>query len=203
MAITDGTVLKIVCSMVWDDGEVNQNVFNAVITGGGGPWDAEDVVDDALDWVETMYATLVGQLSENLTGSHITVYEWDPVDDDWDEVGTSAWTFEPTQVVDYMPRGVAALINAKTVDPDVSGKKYIPGTIEGKALDGLWEAAFITALGLFAAEWGAPFAGAITSATWGPVIWSVVGEVAKLMSEEYIIPTIPAYQRRRKNNVGI
>lgn len=203
MSITDGTILKLVATLTWTDAEVNQNVFNAVITGGAGPWDEEDVLDDALDWLGTMYANINTAWNQNLTGSHLTLYKYDSIDDDWDEVGQHNWTFVPASTEHALPRGVAALINAKTTDPDVSGKKYLGGTTEAQGSGGIWGGATLTALANFADDWGSPFSGFETSALWTPVIWSVVGTVAKALSEEYIIPTIAAYQRRRKQGVGI
>lgn len=203
MSITDGTILKVVCTMTWADAEVNQNVYNAVITGGGGPWDAEDVLEDALDWASEMYAELNDFMHEDLTGSHVTVYEYDSVDDDWDEVGEISWNYHPGGVGDPLPRGIAYLVNAKSLDPDLSGKKYIPGTMEARLDDGLWSSTLLTALAAFAVEWLTGFVGFTTSATWTPVIWSVLREVAYPTTGTAIIPAIPAYQRRRKMNVGI
>jgi hypothetical protein len=203
MSITDGTVLKVVATQVWPDDEVNQNVFNAVITGGGGPWDEADVLEDALDWIATIFANLNTRWSEDLNGSVVTVYEYDPIDDDWDEVGSIGWTFIPAGAGETLPRGIAGLINAKTIDPDVSGKKYVGGMLETMQSGGTLSANTLTDLANFADDWGNPFAGFTTGAGWAPVIWSVVGTVAKLMSETYIIPSEASYQRRRKKGVGI
>lgn len=203
MTISENTILKVVATQVWTDAEVNQNVFNATITGAGGPWDEEDVIDDALDWVATMYATLNTLWNQNLNGSHITVYKYDAGDDDWDEVGTRSWTFVPASTEHALPRGVAGLINAKSADPDVSGKKYLGGMTEAQGSGGVWGGATLADLADFADEWGAPFSGFTTTADWIPVIWSFVNKVAVPMVETYIIPTIAAYQRRRKQGVGI
>ena len=203
MAITDGTILRVVASMVWGDGEVNQNVFNAVISGGGGPWDASDVGEDGLDWISEIFTPHSLYLSPDLEGSSVTVYEYDSGDDDWDEVSQKNWNNTPTGTGEPLPRGVAALINARTLNPDVSGKKYIPGNIENRLEDGLWTNTLVTALAALAIEWLTPFNGITTAALWTPVIWSPTYTVAYPASLAYTIPVIPAYQRRRKNNVGI
>lgn len=203
MTIPVGTFLRVVAVMNWLDGEVAQNVFNAVIGGAAGPYDEADIVADALDWVETMYDTITDMLSDNLDGAEIRVYEYDPVDDDFDEVGSSAWVQNFSSAAENLPRGVAMLINCKTIDPDVNGKKYIPGLTEAASEDGLWTAAFITQLLLFAAEWVGPFTGATSTAPWVPGVWSPTRTLGLPMSGTVLAPTIPAYQRRRKEGVGI
>jgi hypothetical protein len=203
MSISTGTILKVVATLLWTDGNVAQNVFNALITGGGGPWDEDDVVDDALTWLDAMYDTIAGWVSDEMTGSQVQVYEWDAGGEDWDEVGSAVWVYAGSSINDQLPRGVAALLNAKTTDPDVSGKKYLPGATEGNVGDGLWEEAFLSALVDFGGEWVPGFTGSATAADWDPGVWSVVGSALLPMNLTVVIPTIPAYQRRRKRGVGI
>lgn len=203
MTIAIGDVLRVVAVLVWTDGDVAQNVFNAIIAGAGGPFTEADIVDDALDWVETMYATLVGVMSDEIDGSEVRVYVYDGVGDDWDEIGSEAWVFNPTATADQLPRGVAGLINAKTSDADVSGKKYLPASTESDAADGLWNVTYLADLVDFGAEWLPNFVGAVSGATWDPGIWSPTNTELFPASGTAIIPTIPAYQRRRKRGIGI
>lgn len=203
MALADGTILRIVASFLWTDGNVNQNVFNCILSGAGAPWDELDVVDDAEDWLDDMYANLVTFMSDQIDGNEVLVYKYDPVGDDWDEVGSQSWSFNPTAAGDQLPRGVAGLTRLWTVDPDVQGKKYLPAMNEGVVTDGLYSAATLVAFLAFAADWYLPFAGAASGATFTPGIWSVVGTVFKAAVDHIAANAIPAYQRRRKRNVGI
>lgn len=203
MSITDGTILRVVASLLWTDGNVNQNVFNCVPTGGGSPWDEQDILDDMEDWCDNMYANMVNVMSDEIDGNEVIVYEYDPVGDDWDEVGSNAWGFDPTAISSQLPRGVAGLVRLWTSDADVQGKKYIPALVEDQLLDGLYTAALITQLLAFGADWYAPFVGATSGASFTPGIWSVAGTVFKAAVDHIATSTIPAYQRRRKRNVGI
>lgn len=203
MSVTSGDILRVVASMLWTDGNVNQNVYNAVITGGGSPFDDADIVDDAEAWLDAMYANLTGQISELIDGNEVIVYKYDSIDDDWDEVGSQAWTWNPTNAGDQLPRGVAGLVRLWTSDADVQGKKYIPGTTEGNLTDGLFTAPMISAMLDFAADWGTAFVGGVSGATFTPGVWSVAGTVFKAAVDHVATSTIPAYQRRRKRNVGI
>jgi hypothetical protein len=203
MTISTGDILKIVATAVWLDGNLNQNVFNAVVTGAGGPWDNDDIVADAVSWMGTVYGNLTAAMSDELDGSQVQVYEYDDGDDDWDEVGSSAWVWNPSNVDEQLPRGVAALINAKTTNADVSGKKYLGGNVEGNVDDGLWAGAYITDIEAWADDWITGFVGGTSGADWLPGVWSPTKTNFFYFVGSTIVPTIPAYQRRRKQGVGV
>lgn len=203
MSITDGTILKMVVTLLWTDGNIMQNVFNAVVTGGGSPWDNADIVEDAVSWAEDLYFNLTAAVAATLDGSQVQVYEYDAIDDDWDEVGSQVFVWNPTNSQDELPRGVAALINLKTTDPDTSGKKYIGGYTQDQNVDGLWTVANLAMTASFAVDWYAGFVGTDSGATWSPGIWSPTDTVFKLAIASVVIPSIPAYQRRRKRGVGV
>jgi len=203
MSITVGDVLKVVAIIGWLDGNIAQNVFSAVVSGSGGPYDEGDVTDDMLDWVEAMFANLTAHMSDNMDGSEVRVYVYDPVDDDYDEIGSTAWVWNPSQGIDNLPSGVAYLINCKTIDPDVNGKKYLAGGTENSSEAGLLSSTIITAMSAFAVDWVTGFTGATSTADFTPGVWSPTRTNFYPMSGDVIIPTIPAYQRRRKAGVGI
>lgn len=203
MTVALNDTLKVVASLIWTDGEINQNVFACKVTSGAGPHADQDVADDMLDWVENMYLNYATRLSDEIDGSQVQVYKWDAVGTDWDEVATNAWTFNPSATGSQEPRGVAGLITMQTTDPDVQGKKYIPGFTATSLVDGLFSSgALIDALA-FGADWYTPFVGATSGATFTPGVWSVVNSLIYLMVNSFAASGIPAYQRRRKNNIGI
>ena len=203
MSVADNDILRIVASFLWTDGEINQNVFNCLISGGGGPYDDQDVADDAEDWLDNMYANFNTSMSDEIDGNETLVYKYDTVGEDWDEVTSNALTFNPVAAVDQLPRGVALLARLWTTDPDVQGRKFIPGLVETNVTDGLFTGAIITSALAFAADWYLPFVGAATGANFTPGIWSVVQKALLLGVDHIAVSSIPAYQRRRKNNVGI
>lgn len=203
MAISTGDVLRMVVSMVWDDGNIMQNVYAAQITGAGGPWTDADVLDDLEDWADAMYANIVGQVSSFVDGNEIFGYVWDPVGQDFDLFGTEPWTWLPTNVGSELPRGVALFLKAPTSDPDVQGRKYLGGMTENEVAVGLWDAASIAAAALYGGDWILPFIGTLTTATITPGVWSVKNLNFNDFDTEVNIVTIPAYQRRRKRGVGI
>lgn len=203
MSVADNDILRIVASMLWTDANVNQNVFNAKVTGGGGPYADSDIADDAEAWLDDMYANMTQFASEEIDGNEVLIYKYDSVGDDWDEVFSQSWTWNPNDVTDQLPRGVAGLVRLWTEDPDVQGKKYFPALTEGSLVDGLFGATTLTALLAFAADWYLPFTGAVSGATWTPGVWSVVGKLISLGVDHIATSSVPAYQRRRKRTVGI
>lgn len=203
MAITTGDILRIVATYLVTDGNVMQNVFNAVISGGGGPWDNEDVIGDALTWIEDIYANIVLQASDEIDGSQIQGYVFDAVGDDWDEFASENWVWNPSDTADILPRGVAALINLKSEDPDVSGKKYFGGFTEGGNIGSFWHNDTVTSLIAAGVDWATDFVGSETSASWAPGIWSPTNKAFYNAGTVMVVPFIPAYQRRRKRGVGI
>ena len=203
MAIVDGEILRVVASLLWTDGNINQNVYNCIVSGGSPPFDEQDVLDDMEDWLDNMYANVTIATSDEVDGNEVIVYKYDTVGDDWDEVGSNAWTWNPSSDIDQLPRGVAALIRLWTTDPDVQGKKYIGGRTEGNVTDGLFTGSHLTTLLAFAADWYTPFAGAASGATFTPGIWSVANTLFLAGVDHIAANAIPAYQRRRKRNVGI
>lgn len=203
MSISVGDVLRVVAVLSWLDGNIMQNVFNAEIVGAGGPFDDGDVVDDAVEWMDDAYAPLVTKMSEDCDGAEVRVYKWDAIDEDWDEVGIDSWAFNPSSTAESLPRGVAGLVNAKSVNPDISGKKYMGALTEAEQVDGLLSAGEVTQLVLFATEWVQSFTGGTSGASWDPGIWSPTNQALYDMSNTIVVPSIPAYQRRRKRGVGI
>lgn len=203
MTLEVGTILRVVAVLQWLDGDIAQNVFNTIIDTGGGPFDEEDIVDDMVEWMDDLYAPALNRISDNMDGGEVRVYQYDPLDDDWDEVGIGAWTFNPADTVDEIPRGVSVLINCKTVDPDVNGKKYFPGITEAGQTDGLLTAGLIASYVGTAAVWVQDFVGTTSGANFDPGVWSPTQTEFFPMTGTIIIPSIPAYQRRRKQGVGI
>lgn len=203
MAVSDGAILRIVASMLFPDNVIAQNVFNAVFADTGGSNDTDDVISDLVDWVEAMYTEVAPAMSDEITSSDIKVYEYDSVDDDWDEVGTDTWSVSFTQSSEMLPHGVACVVHGRTIDPDTLGTKYLGGFAEDQQDASDWISTLLTKAGLFLIEWYTPFVGAATGGDFAPVIWSPTDTVARIMNETGYVNGQVGYQRRRKPGVGI
>ncbi len=203
MALTTGDILRIVATMAWTDGNIMQNIFAAVLSGAGGPWDEADILADAGAWLDNMYDNLTTNIAETLDGSQVEVYVWDPVDSDFDEVGTATWTWDPSQVSHELPRGISYLATGYSTNPDSIAKKYIGGWTEGGISVGLFNAGITVQMALFILDWITAFVGAASGATFTPGVWSPTDNAHYVFSGGTLASPIPAYQRRRKRGVGI
>lgn len=203
MSIVDGTVLRVVASMLFPDSVIAQNIFHLVATDLAGGNDAEDVVADMEEYIDEIYANLVSQMADSITAGEIKVYEYDPVDDDFDEVGTGAGSFSPTSTGEMLPHGVALVQNFFTIDPDVTGRKYWGGLTESAQDEGTWSSTPLNAAIAAAADIVATFISTALSNEYAPVVWSPTGTVAKPYSGTVTTNAICGYQRRRKPGVGV
>lgn len=203
MAISEGTIIRIVASIVFPDNVIMQNVFHAVLTTAGGSDAESDVVDDMVDYLEAMWAAVIGRVSLDMDSDEVKVYEYDPVDDDFDEIGTSAFIVAFTGTGDWLPHGLAIVCNMETTDPDVSGRKYYGGLTEGVQADGAWDPTTVGSFATMAGIVTAQFVGAATGATFTPGVWSPKETNFFAFNENVSVNSIPGYQRRRKPGVGI
>lgn len=203
MTVAVGDILRIVMNFTWDGGSIQQNVYNCKIGGSGGPFDAQDVCDDMADWMDNLYDNVKASMSQDLTSGLATVYVWDPVDGDWDELGSGNPAFSCSSVGDVLPYGIAAMIRANSTDPDVQGRKYLGGFTEDQQSDGSWGASPLTYFLAFGADWVAQFVGSTSGATFDPGVWSASSSTFYAFIANYIVNAIANYQRRRRPGVGI
>jgi len=203
MAVADGAILRIVASILFPESVIAQNVFYAVFADTGTSDDEADVVTDLGTWLEDMYDHLDGECIATLASGGFKVYNYDSIDDDWDEVGADTWADTFAGAGDMLPHGVAAVIHAKTTDPDVQAAKFLGGLTEDTQDNSILEATPLAELANFANEWTAPFVGAATGADFAPGVWSVAQQNFFLFNGVEVINATLGYQRRRKPGVGI
>ena len=202
MSITEGTIIRIVASMLLPDSVIAQNVFYAVLTGGSGPWDEADIVLDAIDYMDIIYTIWATLGSDQAEVDAIQVYEYDPIDDDWDEVGSGVLGLTGGVAADMLPHGVAAFTQARSSDPDVSASKYWPGATETAQVDGAWTGPTVTGLATLADAWVAGDVGGASAANFVAGVWSPTETNFFYFNANITVNATPAYQRRRKPGVG-
>jgi hypothetical protein len=203
MSVTEGTILRIVASILFPDSVIMQNVFHVALSSLVGDGDPDDITLDLEDYVSQIYQNFNNQLSDELTGDEVKCYEYDAVDDDFDEIGTGSLDITPIGSADYLPHGVALVNNIYTLDPDVQGRKFWGGFTEASQADGDWNAAILTAAAAAAVDMVSQYTGAETGSTYTPGVWSPTRTSFYAKSGVVAIPATVGYQRRRKPGVGI
>ena len=199
MAIPTSTPLKVVQELILLGDVVSLNVFYywTIFT--------EDQTDAAVlaairGHVETMYATLDGQIQLGVEFGSMKLYRRNGVH--WDQVGSRSPDDTFNNSGDMAPHGVSALVRAYTVEPRVIGRKYIGGFCESEMTAGVLTGTALTALALFNDEWVTVIEIDETNELW-PGVWSTVLGTVALMSGTTVTPVHPGYQRRRRPGVGI
>ena len=203
MAISEGTVLRVVASLLFPDNVIAQNVFYAVLTTAGSSSDEDDVVLDMGEWLENLYGDIILDVISGVVAGGVKVYEYDSVDDDWDEVGAGSWTDAFENADEMLPHGVAAVCHARTTDPDVHATKYLGGYGENICAASDLVAPSIARLVTFIASWTTQFVGTDTGATFTPGVWSPTNVNFFAFNGEGVANAQVGYQRRRKPGVGI
>lgn len=204
MSLPEGTVLKIVGSMLLPDDVVGQLIFWAVLQdfAGSGPLDEADILEAAANWVDTLMGDVDNLMASSVSGTLAEVWEVDGPTGDLTPIGDEACTWAGLSGSDPLPNGVAAIVHLKTTNTDVTGRKFIPGIAEGNATDNNWAAAALTALGTFGASWGTVYTDP-NDVQFVPGVYSVTKNVFYNATGTSIVNAIAGYQRRRKPGVGI
>jgi hypothetical protein len=203
MAISANTVLRVVAEIIMPSTVIAQNVFYALFLDDGGSNDDEDVVDDCVDWLDSLYARFATKIPSSVDLGECVVYQWDPIGQDWDEITSSSLTGPFVGTDDMLPHGVAPVVTGRTVDPDVNGRKFFPGFQEDQCDGSALEASALSALTLAGQDWVTPFVGAATGSTFTTGVWSPTQEAFFAFVLNWIVNGIIGYQRRRKPGVGI
>ena len=202
MSVVTNTVLRAVASLLMPESVIAQNIFYSLISGGGGPWDDDDVVSDIVDWIEDIYTSWGSIGDNNVALNTIQVYKYDSIDDDWDEVGDDTSEVDGLVAGDLLPHGVAGYTIARTLDPDVSASKYWPGITETSQTEGSWVGAALTQMLAMNVIWMEDDVGAASGADFNPGVWSVKNNAFFEFGDTHLVKGSPAYQRRRKPGVG-
>ena len=202
MAISEGTLLRLIVTFLMPSDSVAQNVFNVILSTAGSSSDEDDVLTDLKTWATDMYAHLTGSIADDVAGDLVEMYEYDTGDDDWDKVNFDTFTYSPTNTNDMLPHGAAGLVRMPTTDPDVIGRKFVAGIAENAQSESDWNASTLSNLSDFASEWATPFVGAATGASFTPVVWSPTKSAGFPTSGSVVVSGLVAYQRRRKPGVG-
>ena len=203
MSVPSNTILRVVVSLLFPDSAIAQNVFYTLFENDGGSNDDEDVLTDMSDWVDTMYDAMSASLDSDITLTGIKVYFYDTVGDDWDELGVEFPGTGFSATGDMMPNGIACLIHAPTVNPDVTGAKYIGGFLDDSVVENDITAGALANFALFATEWTDPAVFSATGSGFIPGVWSATKDQFFAFTTSSSLNVGVAYQRRRKPGVGI
>jgi hypothetical protein len=200
MSVATGDIIRLVVEYGIPAASAVLNVFYFEA---GGAMSDEDAGDDAADWVTNQWGdawkNLGGILSEILTWSADTV---DTEGHVLHNIGSGLVGLAGLVGSEEEPPAVAAYIKADTEFPKTRGSKYVPGLTEASVdngyIDGTMLAVMATLLNLYMTA----FSGTASLKTWVPGVPSRTLAQFVPFQGTGTITDVPAYQRRRKVNVG-
>lgn len=203
MSIAEGTIIKMAQNILLPDDQVAVNVYWAEVEDavGSGPLDDADVLEAAANYMDEIYTNLLAFIANTATGTLVEVWTVDPVDGDLTPVGDELTTWTAAGATDALPNGCAAIISAKTVNTEVTGRKFFPSFIESNAVDNNWLSGAVTAMLASAADWILGWEDA-NDVNLIAGVWSMTKLDFYTMSGTIIANAIVGYQRRRKPGVG-
>lgn len=202
MSFTNNDIAK--CDLRWQVGNIGLacNIFQAQLSQETPHAVADLTVVTALGlWISAILDPMAPHIVVDCDVMDCNVYK--KVGPLWNLVGPAVITFTPGSIGDPLPSGVAALLTAYTDTSKVVGKKYLPGLSEIGQTAGLWIVTVLAAMLQSGLVWIAPFN--LDPASEGrmyPGVWSLKANGPKSFTGVGA-RDVPAYQRRRKQGVGI
>jgi len=167
------------------------------------PSSDEDTFDDMEDWVVNDWGVNWADLASAV--AEIITVAVDIVNLDGTvarNIGSSSVSVVGTVGGEAGAAAVSGYLKADTEIPKTRGSKYVPGIGEGVMTDGLLSVESLGDLALLLLDFFSTFVGGISSARYEPGVVSRPSETWVPFNGSGYVTDLPAYQRRRKPNVG-
>lgn len=198
---SNGEILRVVFNYLVPGASQVLNVFTWMIDTGN-PTDTE-VLDDMAEWAENVWGVNWADLAQSAT--ELDLIDVDVVAADGTVVRNLGARAIGLVGLVGGETGVAAAsghIIADTVHPKTRGSKYIPGLGEGNLLNGVLTTESLVDLTLLLVDYVTDYRSETSDARYVPgVVARVLQEFVPFL-EAGRVTDIPAYQRRRKPQVG-
>lgn len=203
MSIAEGTIIKFAQNILLPDEQVAVNVYWATVedNAGAGPLDDDDVIDACANFLDDIYDHINSNLANTVASTIVEVWTVNPLTGDLTPVGDGATTWDGTGVVDALPNGVAGICSAKTINTEVTGRKFIAGYGDTVFTDNNMLAAPLANLVLYALDWVTQHVD-LNDVILNMGVWSQTKLNFYLFTGVVIANAIAGYQRRRKPGVG-
>ena len=200
--ISAGEIIRVVVSWLVDNQDVVQMVFHYIMESGSDQ-DANDVLDDIIAAQTTAWnAHLDDEVADNVQGTIAELYKWDSGQNRFDGLDSVPHSMDGISGNVMLPQGVAGLVKFYTGVGRYRGRKYVPGlTTLRVGSDGTFTSGLATDLAFWGLEVDDPVVSGGVSFT--PGVFNTAAERFTRFSGTVESSPIPAYQRRRREGVGI
>lgn len=200
MTVVIGDIVRAVLSFNIEGSSVAQNVFTFELQDSN--VDDEQMLADLLSWFEDTWLTDWDGLAE--VEAVCFLLEVDILNGDGTvakNIGDEGLNWPGVQTTDILPAAVAGYLQADTERTGSLGRKFIPGISEGGIENGKFNSTLVAILAVLLVD----LLESIVVDTTGMLVPGVLSRVTSSFQEflgsGYTV-NVPAYQRRRKPNVG-
>lgn len=160
----------------------------------------EDAMSDLATRLGDAYALIANRQSDDLTAVGLT-FKNITTNEDMGTESFVGYTGGTDNTNDPLPAGVALCVTLPTAVLKSRGRKFVPGIAETGTTAGLFTSAVMTDAASFAALISEAWLGASNDDPWTFGIVTELGTFRPFQSAS--VSNVPAYQRRRKQGVGI
>lgn len=188
-------ILRVVAEFAWL-GQTVMNVYDLFV--GDDALDA-DLADDITLRLDQAYAELEDSLVTGLAGTGIKITNVTQAED----IGEFPFPNFTTgaNVGDTLPPGVALLVTFPTNRLKSRGRKFLPGLSEVQVSAGVFSGSVLTQAAAYAALVASPWIGTNSGSPLSFGVQTALGGFRTFTGG--VVSTVPAYQRRRKQGVGV
>jgi len=201
MTITNGDVVKLTLEYLYPGAGTALNVFHYAYL--GADIDDSEAVAALLDWAETEWGpTWAGLASSTATLANAVFEVVNVAGEVLANLGTEVIDIVGTNGGDVEAAAVSGYISANTATPGVRGCKYVPGMASASIDDGTFVAGSAAQLVLLLLDY-METVNVSAGNNFFPVVRSTKLAGFPRLVTAGAINLLPAYQRRRKQGVGI
>lgn len=163
----------------------------------------EQVLDDLEPWVVgwSQAWELIGSNQVELETMEASVFTFE---EKWVGLGERTINVTGNAITDMLPPGVAGLLTREVSNSSGIAKKFIIGQTEAQQDQGVWDPSTLVSMIACAGAWivTPDFYVGVTNNYW-QVTHRGVYNIGYLMSNDVVVNPVVAYQRRRKQSVGM
>lgn len=201
MTITNGDIIKLTLEYLYPGAGTALNVFHYAYL--GADIDDATAVAALLDWADNDWGDTWDNMAATTATLANAVFETVNVAGEiLRDLGTEVIDRVGTNGAEVLPAGVAGYLSANTATPGVRGSKYVPGFSETAVSEGVLTAATAAQMAQLLLDYMATI-NVSPGNNFFPVVRSTkVAGFPRLLTAG-TINLLPAYQRRRKEGVGI
>lgn len=200
MTVPIGAIIRAAISFSAPNSSVAQNVFWFELAGATAA--ESDVVDDMSDGFVTTYLANWKLMAADTAEAFLL--EIDEMNSDGtvlDQIGTDEISVFGDDAGHLLPSAVAAYMQADSVANKAKGKKYVPFLTENQSTESIWNSTTLTRLAALLINYLNPI-GITGGGSMLPGVLSRPLAAFQLFTGSGYTTDTPAYQRRRKPNVG-